>query len=177
MRIRLSGFRAPCRSDACWKIRPASIPVILCYKLNDQWLTPESGAPVRMVVPDAYGNKSVKWLQRIVLTNRFQSNDTYAEWNNDTESHAKTYARFCAGAESGVGQGGVPDHRRGAGRHVRAVARPGLVAARRRTPATDDPHFSQAPWQDAAILPPPEHWGGGLAGRAVARGAQPGGPG
>ena len=40
---------------------PGEQPVILCYKLNDQWLSPKAGAPVRMFVPDAYGNKSVKW--------------------------------------------------------------------------------------------------------------------
>ena len=48
---------------------PGGHPVILCYKLNNQWLTPKRGAPVRMIVPDGYGNKSVKWLQRIILTN------------------------------------------------------------------------------------------------------------
>lgn len=26
----------------------------------------------------------------------------------------------------------------------------------------DDPHFARAPWRDAAILPPPEDWGGDL---------------
>ena len=46
---------------------PGEHPVILCYKLNNRWLSIKRGAPVRMVVPDAYGNKSVKWLQRIVL--------------------------------------------------------------------------------------------------------------
>ena len=28
----------------------------------------------------------------------------------------------------------------------------------------EDPNFTTAPWKDAAILPPPEQWGGGLAG-------------
>jgi len=26
----------------------------------------------------------------------------------------------------------------------------------------DDPYFTKAQWKDADILPPPEHWGGGL---------------
>jgi len=73
---------------------PGELPVILCYKLNGQWLTPKVGGPVRMVVPEAYGNKSVKWLQRVVLTNSYQANDTYALWNNDVESPMKTCARF-----------------------------------------------------------------------------------
>jgi hypothetical protein len=26
----------------------------------------------------------------------------------------------------------------------------------------DDPYLTRAPWRDALVLPPPEHWGGGL---------------
>src|SRR5438067_981383 len=37
-------------------------PVILCYKLNGQWLDSTRGGPVRMLVPEAYGFNSVKWL-------------------------------------------------------------------------------------------------------------------
>ncbi|MGC3966042.1 MAG: molybdopterin-dependent oxidoreductase [Pirellulales bacterium] len=44
-------------------------PVILCYKLNGQWLDAERGGPVRIVVPEAYGFKSIKWLSHVVLTN------------------------------------------------------------------------------------------------------------
>ena len=67
-------------------------PVILCYKLNGQWLDSERGGPVRMVVPEAYGFKSIKWLTRIVLTNLYHANDTYAEGNNDVDSSLKTFA-------------------------------------------------------------------------------------
>ncbi|NQT86920.1 molybdopterin-dependent oxidoreductase, partial [bacterium] len=73
---------------------PGEHPVILCYKLNGQWLTAKAGGPVRMIVPNAYGNKSIKWLQHILLTNNHQANDTYAEGNNDTVSAMKTCARF-----------------------------------------------------------------------------------
>jgi hypothetical protein len=73
---------------------PGELPVILCYKLNGRWLCVKSGGPVRTVVPEAYGNKSVKWLHRVVLTNSYQANDTYALWNNEVESPMKTYARF-----------------------------------------------------------------------------------
>jgi DMSO/TMAO reductase YedYZ molybdopterin-dependent catalytic subunit len=70
------------------------MPVIICYKLNGEWLSPKRGGPVRMIVPEAYGFKSVKWLQRIVLTNDHRANDTYAEQNNDVDSWQKTMARF-----------------------------------------------------------------------------------
>ena len=48
-------------------------PVILCYKLNGHWLTPERGAPVRIVVPEAYGFKNIKWLTHLHLSNRWKS--------------------------------------------------------------------------------------------------------
>jgi len=141
---------------------PGEHPVILCYKLNDQWLSPKAGAPVRMVVPDAYGNKSVKWLQRIVLTNNFQANDTYAGWNNDTESHVKTCARFVHVPEKV--EAGQPVAVTG----VAQVGMSGLskvqywLCPKDSVWPEDDPYFTKAQWQDAQILPPPTDWGGGL---------------
>ncbi len=67
-------------------------PVILCYKLNGQWLSPERGGPVRIVVPEAYGFKSIKWLTHLVLTNLAVANDTYIDGNNDVDSPLKTFA-------------------------------------------------------------------------------------
>src|SRR5262249_55072757 len=40
-------------------------PVIVCYKLNGQWLNSQRGGPVRVVVPEAYGFKSIKWLSHV----------------------------------------------------------------------------------------------------------------
>ena len=45
-----------------------------------------------MIIPWAHGFKSIKWLQQIVVTNDYKANDTYAEQNNDPESHLKTAA-------------------------------------------------------------------------------------
>src|SRR6185436_19273785 len=42
----------------------------------------------------AYGFKSIKWLNRIVLTNDYRANDSYAEANNDPSSPMKTLARL-----------------------------------------------------------------------------------
>ena len=73
---------------------PGELPVILCYKLNGKPLTGERGGPVRMIMPEAYGFKSIKWLQQIFLTNKHGANDTYAEKNNDVDSKMKSFARF-----------------------------------------------------------------------------------
>ena len=142
--------------------QPGEYPVILCYKLNNQWLTAKHGGPVRMVVPGAYGNKWVRWLQRIFLTNNYQANDTYALWNNDTESDIKTCARFIncpkkikAGqpaAITGVAQVGMSGLSK-----VQYWLCPHDAAL-----AEDDPYFTKADWKDADILPPPDDWGGGL---------------
>jgi hypothetical protein len=141
---------------------PGEQPVILCYKLNGQWLTPKAGAPVRMIVPEAYGNKSVKWLQRVVLTNSYQANDTYATWNNDVESPLKTYARFLQVPKT------VKAGRPAAVTGVAQVGMSGLskvqywLHPRDAVLRAGDPYFTQGAWKDAAVLPPPADWGGGL---------------
>src|SRR5437879_840565 len=62
---------------------PGHIPVILAFRLNGRPLPIERGGPVRMLVPEMYGFKSIKWLNRIVLTNDFRANDTYATEKGD----------------------------------------------------------------------------------------------
>ena len=141
---------------------PGELPVLVCYKLNGEWLAGERGGPVRMLVPEAYGFKSVKWLTHVVLTNNHQSNDTYAEGNNDTHSWMKTFARFAdvpakvkAGppiAIAGAAQAGV-----GGLAKVQTWLHPQTAPL-----PQDDPHFSTADWQDAEILPLPEKWAGDI---------------
>jgi DMSO/TMAO reductase YedYZ molybdopterin-dependent catalytic subunit len=141
---------------------PGELPVLLCYMLNGEFLSGKRGGPVRMVVPEAYGFKSVKWLQRVVLTNDWKANDTYALGNNDLESPMKTFARFVEvpsnvqpGEEitiGGLAQVGVSGLRK-----VQCWLHPIET-----TLPADDPHFERADWQDATILPPPADWGGGL---------------
>ena len=141
---------------------PGKHPVMLCYKLNGQWLTPTRGAPVRMMVPGEYGNKCVKWLQRIILTNNFQANDTYAGWNNDTVSYLKTCARFIHNPKKIKAGQPVP---------ITGVAQVGMsglskvqywLCPQDKPLPKDDPYFTKAEWKEADILPPPKNWGGGL---------------
>ena len=141
---------------------PGELPIILCYKLNGQWLTPKRGGPVRVIAPGGYGNKSVKWIQRVVLTNDPRQNDTYADWNNDTDSALKTCATFRAVPEKVKAGELVP---------VLGVAQVGMsglskvqywVAAHGTALPANDPNFTSADWRDAEIIPAPDQWGGGL---------------
>lgn len=134
-------------------------PVILCYKLNGQWLDSERGGPVRMVVPEAYGFKSVKWVSHVVLTNLAHANDTYADADNDIDSPIKTFAAFLdvvsevpAGhpiAVSGYAQVGLG----GLSRVQVWVQRSDDAFPK------NDVYYTQAPWRDAEVLPAPRHWG------------------
>lgn len=141
---------------------PGENPVILAYKLNGEFLSGKRGGPVRMIVPEAYGFKSVKWLQRVVLTNLAGANDTYAEDGNDVDSWMKTFARFLKAPQkiragqpigvTGVAQVGVS-----------GLNRVQIWLNRKSDPLPPaDPFLTTAPWRDAQILGPPDKWGGGL---------------
>ncbi len=137
-------------------------PVIVCYKLNGQLLTGERGGPARIVVPEAYGFKSVKWLNRIVLSNLHHANDTYAGGNNDLDSWMKTFARSLLRPESpkagqplpitGYSQVGISGLSR---------VQTSIMPKDKQWPA-DDPYFTKAEWTDAHLVPSPEKWGGNL---------------
>src|SRR5438876_389036 len=58
--------------------------VLLAYKMNGSDLPPEHGFPVRVIVPGWYAVASIKWLQRIIVTDQpfagyYQTID-YAYW-------------------------------------------------------------------------------------------------
>ena len=141
---------------------PGDNPVMLCYKLNGEWLSGKRGGPVRMLVPDAYGFKSVKWLKTVMLTNDYKANDTYAEANNDIDSWMKTMSRFyLKPAKAKVGEP-IP---------VTGWAQVGVgglsrvqiwVNPKDKALPEGDPYFASAPWKDVVILPPPTRWGGEL---------------
>jgi hypothetical protein len=138
-------------------------PVIACYKLNGQWLSDERGGPVRIVVPEAYGFKSIKWLSHLVLTNLPYANDTYAEQGNDVDSPLKTFAAtLCVPRTIAAGQA-LP---------LSGYAQVGLgglskvqiwIHPQSEKLPEDDPYFLTAPWTDMEILPAPKQWGGELS--------------
>ncbi len=141
---------------------PGEYPVLLCYKVNGEYLTGHRGGPVRMLVPDAYGFKSVKWLKRVVLSNGPFANDTYAGQNNDIDSTMKTFARLLSPPTTVKAGQPFP---------VTGMAQVGMsglskvqcwLTPRDKALPADDPYFTSADWKDAQLLapPPPGGWGG-----------------
>jgi DMSO/TMAO reductase YedYZ molybdopterin-dependent catalytic subunit len=144
-----------------WELGP-----FVAYKLNGGPISLVRGGPVRMIVPWAHGFKSIKWLQRIVLTNNYQANDTYNNGNNDVESHLKTAAYVDSINTPLTVQAGQPIVLTG---HVMS----GLSGLKRveywvrqgdgKTPLADDnPAWAKAQWTQCQIAPPPKDWGGTL---------------
>ena len=142
-------------------------PVILCYKLNGQWLTSERGGPVRVVVPEAYGFKSIKWLNRVVLSNLFHANDTYANGNNDVDSSLKTFAATLSVPKEV--KAGVPLPITGYAQvGISGLSKVQVWVHRNEDPLpSGDRFFQTAPWKDAKLLPAPASWGGGLPGDKI----------
>ncbi len=137
-------------------------PVLVCYKLNGQLLNGQRGGPVRMLIPEAYGFKSVKWLNQIVLSNLFHANDTYAGGNNDVDSWMKTFSRSLLKPEKISAGQPIP---------ITGYAQVGISGLDKVQTCLlpkdtdwpkDDPYFTGAKWIDGHILPPPEDWGGQL---------------
>ena len=140
---------------------PWQPPPMLAYRLNGEAISLPRGGPVRLIVPWAHGFKSIKWLQRIVLTNDHRANDTYAEQNNDPESALKTAAYL--GREpltfppneafqlEGVAIAGGSGIKR-----VEYWLRPSK-AADTQLP-DDDPAWKSAVWRPCDIMPPPSDW-------------------
>ena len=131
---------------------PGELPAFLAYRLNGEPISLLRGGPVRMVIPWAHGFKSIKWLQRIVVTNDYRANDTYAEQNNDPESHLKTAAYLdTLSAKLPAGQP-VP---------VSGLVISGLSGLKRveycltraNAPADAPEH-----WSEARLEPPPTDW-------------------
>jgi DMSO/TMAO reductase YedYZ molybdopterin-dependent catalytic subunit len=138
-------------------------PVILCYKLNGQFLSPQRGAPVRVVVPEAYGFKNIKWLTHMFLSNKWAANDTYGASNNDVDSPLKTFCETIS--TPGKLKPGQPIA-------VTGYAQVGISGLKKvqvwiqnndEEPPEGDKYFTKAPWKDVEILPPPKNWGGGIA--------------
>ena len=158
-------FRSSLPSDRVFEDPLGTPPVILAYRLNGELLSGKRGGPVRLIVPESYGFKSIKWLSRVVLSNTFTANDTYEMFGNTTESWMKSLARFMsvpqsvsAGASiplTGLAQVGTAGLRK-----VQVLIKSGTI---RSPDLWDAGHWRDEPgWFDADLLAPPNSWGGRL---------------
>jgi DMSO/TMAO reductase YedYZ molybdopterin-dependent catalytic subunit len=142
---------------------PGQLPVVLAFRMNGQVIPAAQGGPVRVIVPGTYGNKSIKWTQRIVLTNDFRANDTDASvFNSDTDTAFKSKARFLGiPAEAASGQPVALTGFVLAG--ISGISRIQYCVHNQEEPwPAADPYRTGADWKDASLLPPPANWGGGL---------------
>ena len=140
---------------------PWELPVFVAYALNGQPLPLLRGGPVRLVVPWSHGFKSIKWLQRIMLTNDYKANDTYAEANNDPDSYLKTMARIDDLPQ--VHKAGEPIVMRGIAvcgwsglKSVEYWLRPDTGTHGKL--ADDAPDWQTAKWQPCELTPQPDDW-------------------
>lgn len=154
-------FRSSLPADRLFEDPIDTPPVILAYALNGELLSGKRGGPVRIIVPESYGFKSVKWMTRVMLSNRFTANDTYARFNNTTESWMKSLARFASTP------GKVPPDTSIPLSGIAQVGTAGLVRVqvllKPAADQTEDHWRDDRGWMDADILAPPnDAWGGRL---------------
>lgn len=141
-------------------------PVFLAYRLNGRPISPIRGGPVRMIVPWAYGFKSIKWLQKIMLSNDPRSNDTYSNQNNDPDSPIKTAAYLAKETGKNFKNGlplkffGVVISGLSGVSEIQYLVR--AVDSFKIKLPPDHPEITGANWKPAEIDPPPESWNAAL---------------
>ncbi len=140
---------------------PGELPPFVAWRLNGEAIPLKRGGPVRLVIPWAHGFKSIKWLQRIAVTNDWKAMDTYANANNDPESHLKTAAyidhapeRFSAGQPiffTGLVLSGLSGLQ-----HVEYWLH--RVEPDAKPVAFDDETYRAAKWTPCELEAPPSDW-------------------
>jgi DMSO/TMAO reductase YedYZ molybdopterin-dependent catalytic subunit len=155
-------FRSSLGYNSVMETPPWDLSVFVAYRLNGAPISLLRGGPVRMIVPWAHGFKSIKWLQRVTLTNDYKANDTYAEANNDPDSYLKTAAYL---------DDGPHQFKAGAAVTVRGTAMVGWSGLKRveywlrpdtgthGKLADDDPTWEKAKWELCTLDAPPADWG------------------
>lgn len=63
------GFTSNVRASRALDPGPDPLPVLLAYELNNEPMTRLRGGPVRLIVPEMWGFKNMKWIDRLDFTN------------------------------------------------------------------------------------------------------------
>ena len=61
--------------------------VILAYKQNGEWLTPDHGFPIRMIIPGYIGGRMIKFIEKITVSDRESDNHYHYMDNRVLPSH------------------------------------------------------------------------------------------
>ncbi|KAH3670377.1 hypothetical protein OGAPHI_000892 [Ogataea philodendri] len=56
-----------------WAMDPER-SIMVSYKQNGEWLQPDHGKPLRVVIPGVIGGRSVKWLRKLIVSDRPSEN-------------------------------------------------------------------------------------------------------
>ena len=141
---------------------PWEPPPIVAYRLNGQDIPLERGGPVRMVVPWAHGFKSIKWLQRIVLTNDYQG-QRYLRPPEQRSRIVLEDRRLSRQGHRSSFKAGEPIEIEGTAMvgwsglsGVEFWLRPAAGADAKLD--EDDPAWKTAVWRPCEIMPPPDDW-------------------
>ncbi|MGE3808016.1 MAG: molybdopterin-dependent oxidoreductase [Gemmataceae bacterium] len=169
-RINISGFHDPSNPQSHFHSVSASYahvmendpgdpPIIVAYRLNGAPIPQARGGPVRVIVPWAYGFRSVKSLQRLVLTSDPKPVNTYFKRSPDT-NYVMTIAwpegpfEFKSGRAITI-RGMTVCGKEGL-KGVEYWLRPDTGEEGRLR--EDDPAWKTATWQPCVLEPPPQDW-------------------
>ncbi len=82
--------------------------VLLAYGMGGEWLRPEHGYPLRLLVPGWYGFKSVKWLRSMTLSpDDYQGHWQRRNWVDRAIIHPVARIDFAQESATGLLTGGV----------------------------------------------------------------------
>jgi DMSO/TMAO reductase YedYZ molybdopterin-dependent catalytic subunit len=169
-RINISGYHDPSNPKSHFHSVSASYtqvmensdrdpPIIIAYRLNGAPIPQNRGGPVRVIVPWAYGFRSVKSLERLQLTSNPKPVNTYYNGSPDT-NFVKTMAwpegPFTFKADAPITCRGLAVCGLEGLKGVEYWLRPGDGKDGRL--AKDDPAWQTATWQPCIIEPPPNDW-------------------
>jgi DMSO/TMAO reductase YedYZ molybdopterin-dependent catalytic subunit len=169
-RINISGYHDPSKPGSHFHSVSASHaqvmenperdpPIIIAYRMNGAPIPQNRGGPVRVIVPWAYGFRSVKSLQRLQLTTDPKPVNTYYKGTPDTN-----FMKTMAWPEGPFAfKAGTPITVRGFAvcgleglKSVEYWLRPGSGTEGKLD--KDDPAWKTATWQPCVIEPPPNDW-------------------
>jgi sulfite oxidase len=141
-----------------WDDTPTAAGALLAHQMQGQPLTPDHGFPLRTLVPGYIGARSVKWLGRVIVSdrpspNRFVTQDYKLLYSPEPEVEAQTepILEYCLNSAIGSPTAGTVIH--GPEAWLQGYALPSGVTGRR-IAAVEVSSDGGRRWQPARITSP-----------------------